>query len=168
MDYRTELMNMINRFNIESVEEFKEAEMRIVRDSRFSSIRKKKDYDGHVAMLRKVKSKANKITPQSIQIPDNDEETQELRKAFERCLVTFSGVCDSYVQMQLALKGKSEGESLSYGQYKEINNKVKHMRVKLNEQMQELDVLYADFNEYSQMDDSEDLAGVAYKTYYQL
>jgi hypothetical protein len=42
------------------------------------------------------------------------------------------------------------------------------MRVKLNEQMQELDVLYADFNEYSQMDDSEDLAGVAYKTYDQL
>ena len=119
-------------------------------------------------MLRKVKSKANKITPKSIQIPENDEETQNLRKAFERCLVTFGGVCDSYVQMQLALKGKSEGESLSYGQYKEINNKVKHMRVKLNEQMQELDVLYADFNEYSQMDDSEDLAGVAYKTYDQL
>ena len=28
MDYRTELLNMINKFNIESVEEFKEAEMR--------------------------------------------------------------------------------------------------------------------------------------------
>ena len=168
MDYRTELMNMINRFNIESVEEFKEAEMRIVRGSRFSSIRKKKDYDGHVAMLRKVKSKANKITPQSIQIPDNDEETQELRKAFERCLVTFSGVCDSYVQMQLALKGKSEGEKLSYGQYKEINNKVKHMRSRLNETMQELDIMYSDYAEFSAMDDSEDLAGIAYKTYDQL
>ena len=168
MDYRTELMNMINKFNIESVEEFKEAEMRIVRDSRFSSIRKKKDYSGHVDMLRKVKSHANKLMPKSIKIPENDEQTQNLRKAFERCLVTFSGVCDSYVQMQLALKGKSEGEALSYGQYKEINNKVKHMRARLNEQMQELDVLYADFNEYSQMDNSEDLAGVEYKTYDQL
>lgn len=168
MDYRTELMNMINRFNIESVEEFKEAEMLIVKDSRFSRIRKKKDYDGHVAMLRKVKSKANKITPKSIKIPESDETTQNLRKAFERCLVTFSRVCDGYVQMQLALKAKSEGEPLSYGQYKEINNKVKHMRARLNEQMQEMDILYADYSEYSQMDDSEDLAGVAYKTYDQL
>ena len=40
MDYRTELLNMINKFNIESVEEFKEAEMLIVRDSKFKSIRK--------------------------------------------------------------------------------------------------------------------------------
>ena len=42
------------------------------------------------------------------------------------------------------------------------------MRVKLNEQMQDLDVLYAEFNEYSQMDNSEDLAGIEYKTYDQL
>ena len=42
MDYRTELLNMVNKFSIESVEEFKEAEMRIVRDSKFKSIRKKK------------------------------------------------------------------------------------------------------------------------------
>ena len=61
MDYRTELLNMVNKFNIESVEEFKEAEMLIVRDSKFKSIRKKKDYDGHVQMLRKVKSKAMQI-----------------------------------------------------------------------------------------------------------
>ena len=80
----------------------------------------------------------------------------------------FSGVCDSYVQMQLALKGKSEGEKLSYGQYKEINNKVKHMRSRLNEVMQELDIMYSDYAEYSAMDDSEDLAGIAYKTYDQL
>ena len=168
MDYRTELINMINRFNIESVEEFKEAEMRIVRDSRFSSIRKKKDYDGHVRMLRSVKSKAMKLDPKTITIPESDNDTMELRKAFERCLLTFSGVCDSYVQLQLALKDKSEGAKLSYGQYKEINNKVRHMRARLNETMQDLDILYSDYAEYSHMDDSEDLAGIAYKTYDQL
>lgn len=168
MDYRTELINMINRFNIESVEEFKEAEMRIVRDSRFSSIRKKKDYDGHVRMLRSVKSKAMKLDPKTITIPESDNDTMELRKAFERCLLTFSGVCDSYVQLQLALKDKSEGAKLSYGQYKEINNKVRHMRARLNETMQDLDIMYSDYAEYSHMDDSEDLAGIAYKTYDQL
>ena len=112
MDYRTELINMINRFNIESVEEFKEAEMRIVRDSKFKSIRKKKDYDGHIQMLRKVKSKALRINPKSITIPEDDTDATEMRKVFERCLLTFSAVCDGYVQMQIALKEKSEGAKI--------------------------------------------------------
>ena len=89
-------------------------------------------------------------------------------KEFERCLLTFSAVCDGYVQMQMALKEKSEGAKISYGQYKEINNKVKHMRSRLNETMQDLDIMYSDYAEYSDMDDSEDLAGIAYKTYDQL
>ena len=87
MDYRTELLNMVNKFNIESVEEFKEAELRIARDSKFKSIRKKKDYDGHVQMLRKVKSKALRIDPKSVQMPESDIETVQLKKAFETCPV---------------------------------------------------------------------------------
>ena len=168
MDYRTELLNMVNKFNIESVEEFKEAEMLIVRDSKFKSIRKKKDYDGHVQMLRKVKSKALRIDPKSVQIPESDIETVQLKKAFETCLLTFSAVCDGYIQMQLALKEKSEGAKLSYGQYKEINNKVRSARAKLNDSLDEVNILYANFTEYSYEDNSEDLAGIEYKTYDQL
>jgi len=168
MDYRVELMEMINRFNIEAVEEFKEAEMLLVRDSRFSRIRRKKDYDGHVRMLRSVRSKAMKLSPKSVDIPESDEDAAALRKAFERCLVNFNAVCDGYVQMQLALKAKSEGESITYGQYKELNNKVRKARADLNDNMREMDILYSDFTEYSKMDHDEDLAGIAYKTYDQL
>ena len=168
MDYRTELLNMINKFNIESVEEFKEAEMLIVRDSKFKSIRKKKDYDGHVSMLRKVKSKALRIDPKSVRIPDSDPETLQLRKEFEKCLLTFSAVCDGYVQMQMALKEKSEGAKISYGQYKEISNKVKSARAKLNDNLNEMNILYANYTDYSYEDNNEDLAGVEYKTYDQL
>ena len=168
MDYRTELLNMINKFTIESVEEFREAEMLIVCDSRFNSIRKKKDYDGHVRMLRKVKSKALRLDPKSVKIPESDIETTQLRKEFEKCLLTFSAVCDGYVQMQMALKDKSEGAKISYGQYKEINNKVKSARVKLNDNLDEMNILYSNFTEYSYEDNSDDLAGVEYKTYDQL
>lgn len=168
MDYRTELLNMINRFNVESVEEFKEAEMLILKDSKFRSIRKKKDYGGHVAMLKKVKGKALRIDPKTVVIPESDKETLQLRKAFEHCLVTFSAVCDSCVQMQLALKEKAEGADISYGQYKEIHNKIRSARAKLNEDMHEMDILYSDYAQFSQADDSEDLGGVAYKTYDQL
>lgn len=168
MDYRTELLNMINKFTIESVEEFKEAELLIVRDSKFASIRKKKDYDGHVRLLRKVKSKALRIDPKTVAIPESDVETMQLRKEFEKCLLTFSAVCDGYVQMQMALKEKSEGAKISYGQYKEINNKVKSARAKLNENLDEMNILYSNYTEYSYEDNSDDLAGVEYKTYDQL
>ena len=168
MDYRTELLNMINKFNIESVEEFKEAEMRIVNDSRFKSIRKKKDYAGNIQMLKKVKSKALRIDPKSVSIPESDKETMQLRKEFEHCLVTFSAVCDGYVQMQLALKEKSEGAKISYGQYKEINNKVRSVRAKLNDNLDEMNILYSNYTDYSYEDTSDDLAGVEYKTYDQL
>lgn len=168
MDYRTELLNMVNKFSIESVEEFKEAEMRIVRDSRFKSIRKKKDYDGHVHMLRQVKNKALRIDPKSVQVPEDDIDATYMKKTFEKCLVAFSAVCDGYVQMQMALKDKSEGAKISYGQYKEINNKVKSARVKLNQCLDEMNIIYSNFTEYSYTDNSEDLAGIEYKTYDQL
>ena len=76
MDYRTQLMRLIDKFNVESVEEFKEAENLIVRDSKFSSITKKKDYDGHMQILKRVKTKAQKLDPKSVQIPEEDMETQ--------------------------------------------------------------------------------------------
>ena len=168
MDYRTELLNMINKFNIESVEEFKEAEMLIAHDSKFKSIRKKKDYDGHIYMLRKVKSKAMRFDPKSVKIPESDFETMQLRKEFEHCMVTFSAVCDGYIQMQMALKEKSEGAKITYGQYKEINNKVRSARAKLNDDLDAMNILYANYTEYTYEDNSEDLAGVEYKTYDQL
>ena len=168
MDYRTELLNMVNKFSIESVEEFKEAEMRIVKDSGFRSIRKKKDYVGHIAMLRKVKSKALRLDPKSVQIPEDDIDATYMRKTFEKCLLAFSAVCDGYVQMQIALKEKSEGADISYGQYKELNNKVKAARVKLNDALDEMNIIYANFTDYSYTDNNEDLAGVEYKTYDQL
>ena len=108
MDYRTELMRLIDRFNVGSVEEFKEAEALIVKDSKFASITKKKDYDGHIRILKKVKTNAQKLDPKAVKIPESDSETLELRKAFEKCLVIFSGVCDSYIQMQTALKDKAD------------------------------------------------------------
>ena len=159
---------MVNKFSIESVEEFKEAELLIARDSKFKSIRKKKDYGGHIAMLRKVKSKALRLDPKSVKIPEDDIDATYMRKTFEKCLVTFSAVCDGYIQMQMALKDKSEGSDLSYGQYKEINNKVKASRIKLNDALDEMNIIYANFTDYTYTDNSDDLAGVEYKTYDQL
>lgn len=42
MEYRKQLMKMIDKFTVRSVEEFKEAENKIIADSKFSRIRKKR------------------------------------------------------------------------------------------------------------------------------
>ena len=168
MDYRTELVNMIERFNIQSLEEFKEAELLLMKDSRFSRITKKKDYDGHIRQLKQVKNNAKKINPKAVKIPESDTDTLALRQAFEKCLVSFSAVCDNYVRIQLALKAKSEGENITYSQYKELNDRLKKSRNRLNEEMHEMDILYTNYTDYFEGDNSEDLAGVEYKTYDQL
>ena len=146
MDYRTELLNMVNKFSIESVEEFKEAEMRIVRDSGFRSIRKKKDYGGHIAMLRKVKSKALRLDPKSVQIPEDDIDATYMSKSFEKCLLAFSAVCDGYVQMQIALKESNETDYwiellhrsgyLDESQYHELNSLCSSIRIMLIRSLQ--------------------------------
>lgn len=165
MDYRTELLRMIDKFNVRAVEEFKEAEMKIVVDSKFRSITKKKDYGGHIEKLKNVKKRAQKIDPKTIKIPETDKKTLELRNIFEKCLVIFSGVCDSYIQMETALKDKSEGVKISYGSYKEINDKVKFARTNFNENMHELDIIYSDLVEYLEDDADVDYGGIEYRTY---
>ena len=53
MDYRQTLINMVDRFNVTAVEEFKEIELKIIADSK-SIFKKNKDFDGHIKKLRKI------------------------------------------------------------------------------------------------------------------
>ena len=52
MEYKKQLIGRIESFYVDVVEEFKEAELQIMADSKFRSIFKKKDYDGNIAKLR--------------------------------------------------------------------------------------------------------------------
>lgn len=166
MDCRTQLIRLIDRFNIEAVEEFKEAENRIVLDSKFRTIMKKKDYSGHIETLRKVKTRAQKIDPKSVEIPKGDNVSAEIEAAFEKCLITFSNVCDSYIKMQQALKDKSEKKrDVSYGEFKEISRKTRELRAKLNSEMLDMDILYSDIAEYVEDEKDQDFGGIQYRTY---
>ncbi|MGN0702440.1 MAG: hypothetical protein ACI4KL_04595 [Lentihominibacter sp.] len=166
MEYRTELMRLIDSFNIEAVEEFKEAENRIVLDSRFRTIVKKKDYSGHIETLRRVKKSAQRIDPKTVDIPDGDKLASDIEAAFEKCLLTFSNVCDSYIKMQQALKDKAEKKrEISYGEFKELNRKARDIRSRLNSEMHEMDILYSDLVEYVDDDTQEDFGGIEYRTY---
>lgn len=156
MNYRNDLIKLIDKFNVEAVEEFKEAEMKIINDSSFRKMFRKHDYDGNMRKLKSIKKRAQKLDPKTVKVPESDRETRELQKQFEKCMIVFSSVCDAYIQMQLALKEKSEGSGLQYKEYRLIHDRVKAARAALNEHMHDMDILYSDFADITRGHDVEE------------
>jgi len=152
MKYRNKLVEKIEKFYIDVIEEFKEAELQIMADSKFSSIFRKKDYDGNIRKLRLCKAQALEIEVEKDDADVNEDNTGEVIKRFERCLLIFNKVCDSYIQLQLALKKKAEKKELKFSEYKEIFNKVQDAREQLNDALHELDMVYTDYA-YDEDDD---------------
>lgn len=152
MDYKTELISTVEKFYLDVVEEFKEAELKIMADSQFRSIFRKKDYAGNIERLRICKKEALKIDTRGIPISDKDEAASDITRQLDRCLAVFNNLCDAYIQLQTALKKKSEKEELKFSAYKEIFNKVKNLRGNLNSALHELDIIYTDYT-YDEEDD---------------
>lgn len=145
MDYKKQLIDKIESFYVDVVEEFKEAELQIIADSKFSSIFKKKNYDGNIEHLKNCKKMALSIDVNDIVIPKEDQLAQQVVKAFERCLVMFNNLCDTHVRLQLALKKKANKEELKFSAYKELFQKVQTARNSINSALHEMDILYTDF-----------------------
>lgn len=153
MDHTKFLIEKIEAFYVDVIEEFKEAEMQIIADSKFSSIFKKKNYDGNIQHLKNCKKLALDIDVKDIPIPKEDKSALELVRAFERCLVMFNNLCDSHIRLQMALKKKANKEELKFAAYKELFQKVQTARNSINTALHELDILYTDFT-YDEEDDN--------------
>ncbi|MBQ6495641.1 MAG: hypothetical protein IJI74_00565 [Firmicutes bacterium] len=167
MDYKQTLIKMIDRFNLEAVEEFKDIELQIYADSR-RIFKKNKDYDGMIGRLRKCKKNAQKLDPRSIKIPEDDKLTKELMTHFQRCIVIFSGLCDAYIQFETALRNKAEGtdDKVKYSDIKVIKDKLRTGKTTLNDQLNEVNIRYAEYNDMQRTEEEkEDLKGLNYMTY---
>ncbi len=145
MDYKKQLIEMVETFYVDVVEEFKEGELQIIADSKFKSIFKKKDYDGNIGHLKRCKKQDLMLDTGEVDIPSDDEETKEVCRRFEKCLVIFNNLCDSYIQLQMALKKKANKEDLKFSEYKEIFQKVQTARNSLNSALHDLDIVYTDY-----------------------
>lgn len=153
MDYKKQIIDKIESFYVDVVEEFKEAEMQIIRDSKFKMIFKKKNYDGNIEHLKKCKKMALMIDVDDIDIPSDDREAKQVIKAFEKCLVHFNNLCDTHSRLQIGLKKKAENvEDLKFSAYKELFQKVQTARNSLNGALHEMDMIYTDFA-YEEDDD---------------
>ncbi|MBR1993025.1 MAG: hypothetical protein IJ988_01755 [Firmicutes bacterium] len=146
MDYKKQIIDKIESFYLDVVEEFKEAEMQIIKDSKFKMIFKKKNYDGNIEHLKKCKKVALNIDVDDIEIPADDRMARQVVKAFEKCLVHFNNLCDTHTRLQMGLKGKAENkEQMKFSDYKELFQKVQTARNSLNSALHEMDLIYTDF-----------------------
>ncbi|MDO4745925.1 MAG: hypothetical protein Q4B18_05160 [Bacillota bacterium] len=155
MDYKKQIIEKIESFYVDVVEEFKESEMQIIADSKFRMIFKKKNYDGNIENLKKCKKMALSIDVDDIEIPAEDKLARQVVKAFEKCLVHFNNLCDTHTRLQMGLKKKAENkEDMKFSAYKELFQKVQTARNSLNSALHEMDIVYTDFAYDEDDDDS--------------
>ena len=147
MEYKKKIIQVVDRFYVECIEEFKEAELKIVNDSKFRKIFKKKDYKGNIDLLRSCKKQSRSLRFPTGDIPKEDNESKELIRQTESCIRQFGKVCDAYIQMQVTLQQKADGTPVSYKEYKEVYNKSQEERIAMNRELQELDLLYTEYIE---------------------
>ena len=147
MEYKKRIIKTIDQFYVECVEEFKEAEIKIANDSKFRRIFQKKDYGSNIEVLRSCKKNTRELKFPTGDIAKGDEASKELIRVTEGCIRQFNRLCDSYIQMQLALQKKANGGNMPYGEYKQIYNRTQEDRVEMNARLQELDLLYTDYIE---------------------
>ncbi len=147
MTDRKALIDKIEYFYIEIIEELKEAEQQLINDSQFRSLFRKKNYDGNIAHLRHCRSKALDLDTTDVAIDEQDEEAKDLMRQLRQALSAFRELCDAYVQLQVFLKKKAEGEKASFSTYKGIFDKVKQHKDDTNSALHDLDILYTDYTE---------------------
>lgn len=146
MDYKKQIIDKVESFYLDVVEEFKESEMQIINDSKFKMIFKKKNYDGNIENLKKCKKMALAIDIDDIEVPADDKLARQVIKAFEKCLVHFNNLCDTHTRLQMGLKKKADKtEDLKFSAYKELFQKVQTARNSLNSALHEMDMVYTDF-----------------------
>lgn len=152
MEYKQKIIKTVDRFYVDCIEEFKEAELKIANDSRFRKIFQKKDYGSNIALLKKCKKRAQSLKFPTGDIPKDDDVSKDLIHHTENCIRQFNRLCDSYVSLQLALQCKANGEKMTYKEYKSIYNRTQEDRVDMNKALKELDILYTDYIEEEDYD----------------
>ena len=145
-DYKA-LIERIEYFYVDVVEEFREAEQRIIRDSQFRSLFRKKDYDGNIADVKACKKAAQEIDFKALAVDSGDEESQEVLRNFKNAVACFKDLCDAHVQLQMLLKRKNQKEKISFFDYKVVIDKMNQRREAVNHALHGLDVVYTDYTE---------------------
>lgn len=140
-----QLIDFIETFYSEIIEEYREITMGIRQDATPTAIFRKKKYQEHIDRLKASKRDILRINPKDIKVDPDDREGVELKKAYEESWVMFNGLCDYQIQVQVALQNTANKKGTKFSECKDATNKLNIHNKEAQAVFHKLDVLYADY-----------------------
>lgn len=147
MSDKKKLIENIEIFYSEIIEEYKEITLAIRSEATPLSIFKKKNYNQHIERLRACKRDIARVNPKDIKLDPNDEAGHELKEVFEHSLFMFAGLCDCQILVQVAFQNTAEKKGGKYSECSVATKKMNEHNRETEKEFHKLDVLYADYLE---------------------
>lgn len=147
MSDKNKLIEDIEIFYSEIIEEYKEITLAIRGESTPLAIFKKKNYQKHIERLRACKKDIARVNPKDIKLDPSDEAGRELKEVFEHALFMFAGLCDCQIQVQSAFQSTAEKKGGKYSECSVATKKFNEQNRETEKEFHKLDVLYADYLE---------------------
>jgi hypothetical protein len=147
MSDKKKLIEDIEIFYSEILEEYKEIILAVRSEATPLAIFKKKNYQQHIERLRACKKDIARVNPKDIKLDPSDEAGIELKEAFEHALFMFAGLCDCQIQVQVAFQNTAEKKGGKYSECSVATKKFNEHNNETEKDFHKLDVLYADYTE---------------------
>lgn len=145
MSDKQKLVEYIEIFFSEIIEDYKEITLEIRSEATPLAIFKKKNYKQHIEKLRDCKKDIGRVNPKNIQLDASDETGNQLKEAFEHALFMFAGLCDAQIQVQVAFQNTAEKKGGKYSECSVATKKLNEHNKETEKAFHQLDVLYADY-----------------------
>jgi len=145
MSDKQKLIQDIEIFYSEIIEDYKEITLAIRSEATPLAIFKKKNYQQHINRLRACKKDIARVNPKDIKLDSTDEAGIQLKEVFEHALFMFVGLCDCQIQVQVAFQNTAEKKGGKYSECSVATKKLNEHNKESENVFHKLDVLYADY-----------------------
>lgn len=144
MTDKERLIQNIEQFYSEAVEEYKEITLAIRAESTPAAIFRKKNYQQHIDKLKALKKRLASLAPSGMKLEAKDHELALLKQHFERALLMFGNLCDHQIAVQTALLNTANKKGGKFSESAEAVKKLNLYNKEVQGALHELDVCYAD------------------------
>jgi len=147
MSDKKKLIEDVEIFYSEIIEEYREITLAIRSEATPLAIFKKKNYQKHIERLRACKNDIARVNPKDIKLDSSDEAGLALKEVFEHALFMFAGLCDCQIQVQVAFQNTAEKKGGKYSECSVATKKLNEHNREAENEFHKLDILYADYLE---------------------
>lgn len=145
MSDKKKLIDYVEIFYSEIIEDYKEITLAIRSEATPLAIFKKKNYQKHIERLRACKKDIARVNPKDIKLDPTDEDGLLLKEAFEHALFMFAGLCDCQIQVQVAFQNTAEKKGGKYSECSVATKKLNEHNKETEKAFHQLDTRYADY-----------------------